>query len=216
MQVPEKSFLEKVKSSGENIFKWFFKTSWNFSHENNFRRLRRFPPPLSQSPVDGLATENRICDVSAWYCDCDGNTNYFLLLFFINTRENIFKVAQNLWLWLCWHFLIFAKSDRWYLSTHWRYKLSLFDKWWYKEITMESQLTAGAESCISDIFCAREWKSSGRSEGWWYFSDGFNFQTWCESGSFVFPGITVFRPSQSTVSTPGGLRWSMSINPSIF
>ena len=48
------------------------------------------------------------------------------------------------------------------------------------------------------------------------FSYGFNFQTWCESGSFVFPGITVFRPSQSTVSTPGGLRWSMSINPSIF
>ena len=41
------------------------------------------------------------------------------------------------------------------------------------------------------------------------FSDGFNFQTWCESGSFVFPGITVFKPSQSTVSTPGGLWWSM-------
>ena len=37
----------------------------------------------------------------------------------------------------------------------------------------------------------------------------FNFQTWCESGSFVFPGITVFKPSQSTVSTPGGLWWSM-------
>ena len=96
MQVPEKSFLEKGESSGEKFFKRFFKTRRNFSHENNFRRLRRFPSPLSQSPVDGLATENRICDVSAWYFDCDGNNNYFLLLFFTNTRENIFKVAQNL------------------------------------------------------------------------------------------------------------------------